>query len=283
MDQIYNIANKKIKINTNFEYKTLDRFNQFRCNEVDFDIEYKFIKTDKYKYIVSEPLYANIEYRVYIEENKIYRNYYTVNNEKPYACLEIFKDNPNYYICYLYPEYTKYNISIRHLFDVMAIEYAMIRLDTIILHSSFISYNNKGILFSAPSQTGKSTQAELWKKYKNAEIINGDRTFLNKENNVWKAYGSPYAGSSNIFINKSVDLKAIVLLQQAEENKIYQQPMYDSYKKLLKEVTINHWDEAFFNKAIDLLLDLINNIDIYTLECLPDEGAVNLLQSVLEE
>ena len=46
----------------------------------------------------------------------------------------------------------------------------LLKYNGIILHSSFINFENKAILFSAPSGTGKSTQADLWKKYKNAEI-----------------------------------------------------------------------------------------------------------------
>lgn len=34
------------------------------------------------------------------------------------------------------------------------------------LHASVINWKDKGILFSAPSGTGKSTQADLWKNMK---------------------------------------------------------------------------------------------------------------------
>ena len=55
------------------------------------------------------------------------------------------------------------------------------------------------------------------------------------------------------------------------------------YKFLLKEITINYWDIDFYNKIIDLLIDLLNSVDIYTLQCLPNEGAVDVLAEKLKE
>ena len=47
-----------------------------------------------------------------------------------------------------------------------------------ILHSSFIEVGGKAVLFTAPSGTGKSTQAGLWRENRGAVVINGDRSVL---------------------------------------------------------------------------------------------------------
>ena len=51
----------------------------------------------------------------------------------------------------------------------------------IIFHSAYIGFRNEGILFTAPSGTGKSTQAELWRKWREADVINGDRSLGDKQ------------------------------------------------------------------------------------------------------
>ena len=60
-------------------------------------------------------------------------------------------------------------------------------------YKEIIAFQNKAILFSAPSGTGKSTQADLWQKYvRGVEIINGDRAIIGIEDNGVKAYGLPF-------------------------------------------------------------------------------------------
>ena len=44
----------------------------------------------------------------------------------------------------------------------MGLEHLLATQRAVILHSAYIDYKGKAILFSAPSGTGKSTQAELW-------------------------------------------------------------------------------------------------------------------------
>ncbi|WP_370839368.1 hypothetical protein [Intestinibacter bartlettii] len=85
--------------------------------------------------------------------------------------------NKNYYdIVYLsgkedYFEYSR-NI-IEAIMNIEQVLNAFNAFYTCTAHS--LIGKDKGILFSAPSGTGKSTQADLWEKYENAEIINGDR------------------------------------------------------------------------------------------------------------
>ena len=45
--------------------------------------------------------------------------------------------------------------------------------DSFILHASYVVRDGKALLFSAPSGTGKSTQAEFWHTRRGCDIING--------------------------------------------------------------------------------------------------------------
>ena len=50
-----------------------------------------------------------------------------------------------------------------------------------LMHGVVVSWKDRGYMFTAPSGTGKSTHAALWKKYlgDDVEIINGDKPILN--------------------------------------------------------------------------------------------------------
>lgn len=168
------------------------------------------------------------------------------------------------------------------LWNTIGLETLLIRHNRLLLHASFIRHNNRGILFSAPSGTGKSTQASLWEKHEDAEIINGDRAGLSCDDGVWTAWGLPYAGSSGIYKNESAPVEAIVILKQAQENRIQKVKPIQAFTYLLPEFNLHRWDEEFMDKALGLINRLIQDVPVYLLECRPDEEAVRVLKAELD-
>ncbi len=170
----------------------------------------------------------------------------------------------------------------RNVVTMMDLEATLLHFDSLILHASFIRYNGKGVVFSAPSGTGKSTQAALWEKYADAEILNGDRAALRKTDGTWRAYGLPFAGTSGIYRNESAPLKAVVALRQAESNNVRQIRSAEAFRYLYPETMIHRWDRDFESKATDLLLDVLSDIPVFLLECRPDQEAVEKLKKQID-
>lgn len=171
----------------------------------------------------------------------------------------------------------------RNMITLMDIEATLLDFEALILHASLINYVGQGIIFSAPSGIGKSTQAELWRQNENADILNGDRAALRKMNGIWQAFGLPYAGTSGIYKNESVPLKAIVALRQAQENRIKQIHGAEAFRYIYPETLIHRWDPGFEKKATDLLLTVFSDIPVFLLECRPEQEAVKLLKDRLAE
>src|SRR5699024_9754901 len=96
---------------------------------------------------------------------------------------------------------------------VMAEHHAML------LHSSRVFIKGKTIVFTAPSQIGKTTQARLWNQYEKAEIVSNDRTLIQQERDVFYTYGYPVDGSSPIYSSRKLPLGAIVVLKQGAEDR----------------------------------------------------------------
>lgn len=166
----------------------------------------------------------------------------------------------------------------RSLTDVIGFEILFLYFDAFILHASFIETERKGILFSAPSGTGKSTQAELWNRYEHAEILNGDRAGIIRQDGKWVGYGLPYAGSSGIYKNRGSEIHALVLLVQGNENIVRPVSLSQALRKVYPETFIHHWDSTFVNKITGILLQFLSEVPIYELSCLPDQGAVEVLK-----
>ena len=170
----------------------------------------------------------------------------------------------------------------RNALTLMDLEATLLHFGAVILHASFIRWNGQGVIFSAPSGTGKSTQAELWEQHAAAEILNGDRAALRKLDGVWHAYGLPYAGTSGIYRNESAPLRAVVALRQASENNIRKLTASEAFRYLYPETMIHRWDPEFEAKASALLLDVLGDVPVYLLSCRPDREAVELLKNEIE-
>lgn len=168
-----------------------------------------------------------------------------------------------------------------NILNFLALEEPLLEQQAFLLHSSFISWNGKGILFTAPSGTGKSTQAELWKEFENAEIYNGDRTILRKIDNKFIGFGSPYAGSSGIYRNESAPIKAIIVLSQAKENRIQKLSGKQAFLPLYKETLMNTWNKKYMDQMVDLLMEAAELIPVYHLACRPDKEAVMLVKRTI--
>lgn len=145
------------------------------------------------------------------------------------------------------------------------------------LHSSCVTVHNHGIIFTAPSGTGKSTQADLWVKYRDADILNGDRTIVRREEEGWRCYGSPYAGSSQIYKNESTALSAIFVLAQGSENTITRLSPGEAFVCLYRETVQNPWNRDYVEAMSALLEQAVLEIPIYRLTCRPDREAVELV------
>ena len=195
----------------------------------------------------------------------------------PYACARWNGEGTLCECLYLKGKEYCLNYS-RNIWDILGMEDILLRHSGLLLHSSFIRYRGKAVLFSAPCGTGKSTQAELWKKYEGADIINGDRSGLRRLDCGWMVFGLPYAGSSGIYRNESAPLEAVILLRQAEENRLRRLKAVEAFPDLYREITVHRWDRNFVSESTELLQQLLCEIPVYLLECRPDQEAVQLVR-----
>lgn len=151
------------------------------------------------------------------------------------------------------------------------------------LHSSYILYQNRAILFAAPSGTGKSTQAALWERHRGAEVINGDRALLFQKDGRWFAGGISFCGTSNICRNQTAPLSAVVLLEQWRDNQILPCSAGERFRALLAGSVYHRWSTAELEKVSELCQRAAESAPVLRLRCRPDEDAVRTLEEALEK
>ena len=255
-----------------------------RIEDGQDDARVTFRMAEKLPVIPEDAVFRSDHFYSRDEKDRYQVHHCPCPGKPPYACTLWEQDNEGRLALtcsYLPGNEFRFGYS-RMISDHIGMETLFLRKNCLMLHAAFIRWKGKGILFTAPSGTGKSTQAELWKKYERADILNGDRAAVRRdESGCWQAYGLPYAGSSGIYRNEKTPVSAVIVLRQAEENRIRRLGMLDTIRNLYPETTVHHWEADFVEKALALLTELAGEVSVYLLECRPDKGAVEAVQHVL--
>lgn len=172
-------------------------------------------------------------------------------------------------------------ITSRVILNGLEIDHLITRAGGVILHSSYIIQEGRAMVFTAPSGTGKSTQAALWERYQGAQVINGDRSILMPEGDCVMAHGLPFSGTSGICQNQSAPLKGIVYLTQAKENVLTPLKGMRAFRSIWEGCNLCRWDEAEMELAANTVMTILNRVPVYHLACRPDEDAVNTLSKTV--
>ena len=271
----FRIADINIHVRVPFEIKIIKESEKFIIKSQEVNIEISFIEIKEALQIKDDIVY-NSSTKIYKVANGFIHEFYLEPSMKPCAWL-IQVDEYNYELRYLKGKEYCLEYS-RNILEAINIEQILNKFNAFILHSSFIRWQVKAILFTAPSGTGKSTQADLWKKNENAEVINGDRSGIRKMDGKWTAYGLPIAGSSEIYKNKKAEISHIIILKQGKENKLIRLSSREAFIKLYSETLVHTWDKEFQENIINMITDVVQNVRIYQYECLPDKSAVEFLK-----
>lgn len=174
------------------------------------------------------------------------------------------------------------DLAFEYLGQIMPIPLLLIH-SALTFHGVLMEYKGNGIIISAPSGTGKTTHARLWRNSQNALIINGDRAVIQQEQEKWIGYGQPWSGTSGEQINRKVPIKAIVVLEQSSFNHIKQITGIEAFGTILPHVQYVQWNIEIADLTMTLLDRLIDSIPVFKFGCRPDLESVYVLKEALEK
>lgn len=256
---------------------TKRRMEKYLCEPVekpDISITYKEddnIPTPEGK------LVAELEYRKYLATEDKYTNHDFIKSTGKNTAL-MTSDK----------EYKNVELSLNNIeniggaaIDVRAfnmigevLKYAIPRHNGIILHSSALSYDDNGVLFSAKSGTGKSTHTRLWRETFADKVVmlNDDMPAIRFIDSVPYLCGTPWSGKTEINNSKIVPLKAIVFIERGTENEIFEIGSTEAIFKMLNEATLPVYKELASN-TMDIIEKLISGTPCYCLKCNMDPDA----------
>lgn len=171
----------------------------------------------------------------------------------------------------------------KSILTALAAEHLVAEAGGYILHCAYIRRGDRGILFTAPSGTGKSTQAELWNRLRGSPIINGDRAAVRFEEDRAYACGIPFSRSSAYCENCTLPLGAVVYLRQAPVTSLRRLSGTEAFARIWEGCSVNTWDPEDVARVSGAVTQTAVSVPVYELCCTPDGSAVTALEMAMKE
>lgn len=167
--------------------------------------------------------------------------------------------------------------AIRDIFFLFALNAGLVPV-----HSSSIIYNDKAVLFSARSGTGKTTHTNFWVKKYGVGILNGDIAMLSLEDGKMYAYGLPWCGTSGQFMNRRVPLGAIVFLYRSSVNSASPISVSEGITSLLARTISPSFERGDVERNLRTITAFAEHTTFLRLCCTNSPNSVDAIKALLD-
>lgn len=148
---------------------------------------------------------------------------------------------------------------------------------TMLMHGSCVSVDGAAYLFTAKSGTGKSTHTRSWREMlgERAVMVNDDKPLVRVSDGGAVVFGTPWDGKHHLSSNIRVPLRAVCVLERAEENSIRAAEAREVYPLLLQQV-YRPADTVMLQRTLELIDKLIVSVGLWRLGCNMEPDAARI-------
>ena len=200
-------------------------------------------------------------------EKLIYRNvygYYNDDIEKSELSLE--------------------DLEIISIYRKISIE--MLSFNIFLMHGAVVSTRGNGYMFSASSGVGKTTRTRLWmQNIPDSIIVNGDKPLLKVTDDSLYAFGTPWCGKEGWNTNVRVRLKAIFLVERAQDDRdsiVREISFTDAFLNLLM-LTYRPTNQIQMSKTLQLLKAIEGKVRFYQFRSKPTADAIRMAYEAVSQ
>ncbi len=284
MDFYFNLAGSVVRVTGDDPAFSQDAgyLSEYRVPPQKYDRHMECRMVDELSAPEGKPLFSDPARQVYTHADSVITYIGTIGGDLSRAYLRV-KRQGNRMDAEFLRSAAPCGIAAKSILKAMEVEHVAVDNGGFILHASCIEYRGEAIVFTAPSGTGKSTQADLWKIHRGAEVINGDRIMVRSSESGFQIVGIPFSGSSGISKNRVLPLNAIVYLQQAPDNKIRVLRGMEAFRRVWEGCSVHAWNRKDMETCMDTVMQTIARVPVLQLECTPDVRAVEALEAMLDQ
>ena len=160
-----------------------------------------------------------------------------------------------------------------------AYSFATLPHKTLLIHSSVIVKDGRGVMCLGERGTGKSTHTQLWLDHiEGTERLNDDGPVVRvMSDGGVRVFGSPWSGKGAVYRAESTPIAGFLRLSQAPENRIQKLGRIGAFSALLPSTlpTLQK-EERTLDQICGALSEMIVSVPAYALACLPDAAAAHL-------
>jgi hypothetical protein len=141
-------------------------------------------------------------------------------------------------------------------------------------HGCSISRDGSGFLFTGPSESGKSTIAEI---SSDLTVLGDEIALIKNENGGYRVSATPFRGDFRENKNETAPLDAIFLIKHGKTNNIRKISKLEFVTRFVREViypgTLLSADrKEDFSEMIEFCTEIADKVPFYELSFLPDKG-----------
>jgi hypothetical protein len=147
--------------------------------------------------------------------------------------------------------------------DQLLMMFLLPRHDGLLLHATGVRSERGCAVFPGRSGAGKSTLARLLASRGGLERLSDDRIVVRWIDSSALAFGTPWAGTEQLAANASAELRALVFLHQAEENRLQAIGKAEALRQLLPTASILWFDQQRADASLVLCKRLVERVPAY--------------------
>ncbi len=156
------------------------------------------------------------------------------------------------------------------------------RCGGVLMHAAFVARNDRGVILAGRSGAGKSTLAARCRT-QGWRGINDDRAILYMRDGCVHAAGTPWHGTGRLAEADDMPASAILLLIQADHNRLERVDPHQARLELLAVTSIPWFADEWSQGALDALDQIVGRMPVYRFYCTNTDAAVDTLHALLPE
>ncbi len=160
-------------------------------------------------------------------------------------------------------------------------QFVAVNAGALLSHAAAVIINGEAILFFGESGVGKSTQADAWIKYFDAEPINFDHPCIIWSNDTPIAYGTPWGGKEDFCKPIGAPVKAIVFVHKSKKTDVHELRKGEAFARLMLINSLPHIRPEMDEKMMSTIERIVQSIPSYYQDCTLGKETPEALYKVL--